>query len=102
MMKFLNTLLFSGLAVASTQPNILFILTDDQDKHMGSPDYMPQLQVSTQYTIAQVLGNANWRRNKSSKKEPHSPNTTAQQPSAAPRAPTSGPAACPITPTSPT
>lgn len=45
MMKFLNTLLFSGLAVASTQPNILFILTDDQDKHMGSPDYMPQLQV---------------------------------------------------------
>lgn len=47
MMKFLNTLLFSGLAVASTQPNILFILTDDQDKHMGSPDYMPQLQVCT-------------------------------------------------------
>lgn len=44
-MKLLGTLLLSGLAMAASQPNILFILTDDQDKHMGSPDYMPQLQV---------------------------------------------------------
>lgn len=46
MKSFLSTLLLSGLAVASSQPNILFILTDDQDKHMGSPEHMPKLQVS--------------------------------------------------------
>ena len=45
MKSFLSTLLLSGLAAGASQPNILFVLTDDQDKHMGSPDYMPQLQV---------------------------------------------------------
>lgn len=50
MKSFLSTLLLSGLAVASSQPNILFVLTDDQDKHMGSPEYMPKLQVSSAHT----------------------------------------------------
>ncbi|KAI9933117.1 hypothetical protein MW887_007588 [Aspergillus wentii] len=41
----LGALLLSRLALAS-KPNILFILTDDQDKHMGSIDFMPQLHES--------------------------------------------------------
>ena len=28
----------------ATQPNIVFIMTDDQDKHLGSLDHMPILQ----------------------------------------------------------
>ncbi|KAI9929343.1 hypothetical protein MW887_000811 [Aspergillus wentii] len=40
----ISTFLLCGLAAAATQPNILFILTDDQDKYMGSMDYMPHLQ----------------------------------------------------------
>lgn len=47
MKSFLSTLLLSGLAVASSRPNILFVLTDDQDKHMNSPEYMPNLQVGS-------------------------------------------------------
>lgn len=47
MKSFLSTLLLSGLAVASSQPNILFVLTDDQDKHMNSPEHMPKLQVGS-------------------------------------------------------
>ena len=38
------------LAVASLgacrNPNIVFILTDDQDVHMGAAEHMPNLQVS--------------------------------------------------------
>lgn len=40
----LGALLFSGLALAR-RPNILFILTDDQDNHMGGIDSMPRLHV---------------------------------------------------------
>ncbi|CAI7611209.1 unnamed protein product [Penicillium manginii] len=42
-MKILRLLLLAGLAVAK-QPNILFILTDDQGKHVGGLEYMPKLQ----------------------------------------------------------
>lgn len=31
-------------AMAGTRPNIVFILTDDQDLHMDSLSYMPHLQ----------------------------------------------------------
>lgn len=33
-----------GSSKASSQPNILFILTDDQDLHMNSLDYLPHTQ----------------------------------------------------------
>lgn len=33
-----------ALATDRKQPNIIFILTDDQDLHMSSLDYMPHLQ----------------------------------------------------------
>lgn len=36
-------LLFS-LCLAVKQPNILFIITDDQDSHMESIEHMPLLQ----------------------------------------------------------
>jgi N-acetylglucosamine-6-sulfatase len=36
--------------VDAKQPNILVILTDDQDKHMGSVENMPKLQ---QYLVSQ-------------------------------------------------
>ncbi|KAI9704560.1 MAG: hypothetical protein M1820_005473 [Bogoriella megaspora] len=36
--------IFTGLAYAAQKPNILFILTDDQDWHMQSLDYMPLLR----------------------------------------------------------
>jgi hypothetical protein len=44
-MKFLRLLLLTTLAVAK-QPNILFILTDDQGKYVGGLEHMPKLQVS--------------------------------------------------------
>lgn len=34
----------SGLAQTSDRPNIVFILTDDQDLHLNSLDYMPFLR----------------------------------------------------------
>ncbi|KAG2412904.1 hypothetical protein HFD88_010462 [Aspergillus terreus] len=42
----LGALLFSGLGLAAKRPNILFILTDDQDNHMGGIDSMSRLQES--------------------------------------------------------
>lgn len=45
-MKGLASLLFASCALAAKQPNILFILTDDQDSYMNSIDYMPLVQVS--------------------------------------------------------
>jgi arylsulfatase A-like enzyme len=33
--------LLVGSAVGTTQPNIVFILTDDQDAHLNSLDYLP-------------------------------------------------------------
>lgn len=44
-MNLCQLLLLAGLAVAK-QPNILFILTDDQGKHVGGLDHMPKLQVN--------------------------------------------------------
>jgi hypothetical protein len=44
----LGALLFSGLCLAAKRPNILFILTDDQDNHMGGIDSMSRLQVRIQ------------------------------------------------------
>ncbi|KAF4307599.1 Arylsulfatase [Botryosphaeria dothidea] len=37
-------LLLGGALASAKQPNILFVLTDDQDLHMNSVDYMPLLQ----------------------------------------------------------
>lgn len=42
-----GTWLLWGLATAAKQPNILFILTDDQGKLIGGLDHMPKLQVCT-------------------------------------------------------
>ena len=36
--------IFAALSAAAKKPNIVFILTDDQDWHMRSLDYMPLLQ----------------------------------------------------------
>ena len=36
--------LLASIAAASKKPNILFILTDDQDWHMESLQHMPLLQ----------------------------------------------------------
>jgi hypothetical protein len=45
-MKFMRVTWFLwGLATAAKQPNILFILTDDQGKLIGGIDHMPKLQV---------------------------------------------------------
>lgn len=42
----LATLLLAGLAHGrAKRPNILFILTDDQDLHMDSVEHMPNLRV---------------------------------------------------------
>lgn len=41
----LGILLLCGLAVAAKQPNILFVLTDDQGKYIGGLEHMPKLQV---------------------------------------------------------
>ncbi|KAK7547732.1 alkaline-phosphatase-like protein [Phyllosticta paracitricarpa] len=44
-MKFSSAFwLLSGAVAFAKQPNILFILTDDQDIHLGSLDYMPKLK----------------------------------------------------------
>ncbi|KAB8218769.1 alkaline-phosphatase-like protein [Aspergillus novoparasiticus] len=44
MKAMLGTWLLWGLATAAKQPNILFILTDDQGKLIGGLDHMPKLQ----------------------------------------------------------
>lgn len=36
-----------GVTQAAKKPNILFILTDDQDLHMESVEHMPYLNVGT-------------------------------------------------------
>lgn len=33
----------AGVALAADTPNIVFIMTDDQDRRLGSTDYMPIL-----------------------------------------------------------
>lgn len=38
-------LLLGGALASAKQPNILFVLTDDQDLHMNSVEYMPLLRV---------------------------------------------------------
>lgn len=51
-MQLINALLLSWLSLArpilaagdAKRPNIVFILTDDQDSHMNSLDYMPLTQ----------------------------------------------------------
>jgi hypothetical protein len=51
-MQLTNALLLSWLSLArpilavgdAKRPNIVFILTDDQDSHMNSLDYMPLTQ----------------------------------------------------------
>lgn len=46
-MKLTTSILFSLVAVAwaaPARPNIVFILTDDQDSHMQSLEHMPLLQ----------------------------------------------------------
>lgn len=45
----LGTWLLWGLATAAKQPNILFILTDDQGKLIGGLDHMPRLQVCLRF-----------------------------------------------------
>lgn len=51
-MRFSNVLILSveafSLAYAANQSNVVFILTDDQDLHMDSLEYMPRLK---QYMI---------------------------------------------------
>lgn len=43
--KLLVSALLAALGAAkATKPNVLFVLTDDQDWHMQSLDYMPLLQ----------------------------------------------------------
>lgn len=43
---FLAAVLLAGLSLASSKrPNILFVLTDDQDSHMEAAEHMPYLQV---------------------------------------------------------
>jgi hypothetical protein len=37
--------LFLAAAVVAKQPNILFVLTDDQGKYVGGLEHMPKLQV---------------------------------------------------------
>lgn len=46
-MRLLSYLWLASFAVANAkQPNILFILTDDQGKYVGGIEDMPNLQVS--------------------------------------------------------
>lgn len=54
-MNLLRLLLLTTLAVAK-QPNILFVLTDDQGKYVGGLEHMPKLQVSLySYSIQALL-----------------------------------------------
>ena len=43
-MNLLKVVLLATVAVAK-QPNILFVLTDDQGKYVGGLEHMPKLQV---------------------------------------------------------
>lgn len=47
-MRFSHILIVSleafGLVYAASQSNVVFILTDDQDLHMDSLEYMPRLK----------------------------------------------------------
>lgn len=47
-------LLLGGALASAKQPNILFVLTDDQDLHMNSVDYMPLLQVTSTILYPEV------------------------------------------------
>lgn len=51
-MRFSHALILAleatSFAYAAKKPNVVFILTDDQDVHMNSMDYMPRLK---QYMI---------------------------------------------------
>ncbi len=44
MWKIITFVLSLALANAATKPNIIFILTDDQDARMNSLDYMQGVQ----------------------------------------------------------
>lgn len=48
----LGFLVLCSIAVAAKQPNILFILTDDQGKFVGGLEHMPKLQVCAVPKIA--------------------------------------------------
>lgn len=47
MLAYVAALLLFGSSVVCGRPNILFILTDDQDLHMESVEHMPYLEVIT-------------------------------------------------------
>lgn len=43
--SFVGSLLALASLVVAKKPNVVFILTDDQDSHMGAAEHMPYLQV---------------------------------------------------------
>ena len=103
-MNVLRLLLLTTLAVAK-QPNILFILTDDQGKYVGGLEHMPNLQVglclpSKPYFLRPRTNTLTSK--PSFNKEQATPSISAQLHYAVHPEPTSGPAACPTTRTSPT
>ncbi len=53
---YLYCLVLFAWSTAAKQPNIIFILTDDQDRRLGSLDYMPQLQ---RHVVAEGLTSVN-------------------------------------------
>lgn len=84
------------LAVAK-QPNILFILTDDQGKYVGGLEHMPKLQVGLflPYKPYFLPPQTNTLTRKLSfNKEQATPNISAQSHYAVHPEPTSGPVAC--------